>query len=49
PGGPRGWGGPPTRAVGPPPDLVVYGADPRADVRALAAPRRVVVNGRVVG
>ncbi|MFE4591363.1 amidohydrolase family protein [Streptomyces laurentii] len=29
-------------------DLVVYGEDPRADVRVLAAPRRVVVNGRVI-
>jgi hypothetical protein len=26
----------------------VYEGDPRADVRVLAAPRRVVLNGRVV-
>jgi hypothetical protein len=26
----------------------VYEADPRADVRVLAAPRRIVLNGRVV-
>ncbi len=32
-----------------PADLVVYEADPRADVRVLAAPRRVVLRGRVVG
>ncbi|MEU6345540.1 amidohydrolase family protein [Streptomyces sp. NPDC046977] len=30
-------------------DLVVYDTDPRADVRVLAAPRRVVLRGRVVG
>lgn len=30
-------------------DLVVYGSDPRADVRVLAAPRRIVLRGRVVG
>ncbi|MFF3562881.1 amidohydrolase family protein [Streptomyces sp. NPDC002574] len=30
-------------------DLVVYEADPRADVRVLTAPRRVVLRGRVVG
>ncbi|CAM5723324.1 amidohydrolase [Streptomyces canarius] len=33
---------------GAPADLVVYASDPRADVRVLAAPRRVVLNGRVV-
>lgn len=33
---------------GTPADLVVYAEDPRADVRALAAPRRVVLNGKVV-
>jgi len=27
----------------------VYETDPRADVRVLAAPRRIVLNGRVVG
>ncbi len=30
-------------------DLVVYESDPRADVRVLAAPRRIVLNGQVVG
>lgn len=30
-------------------DLVVYPQDPRADVRVLAAPRRIVLRGRVVG
>ncbi|MDJ0345497.1 amidohydrolase family protein [Streptomyces sp. H10-C2] len=30
-------------------DLVVYAADPRADVRVLADPRRIVLRGRVVG
>ena len=30
-------------------DLVVYDSDPRADVRVLAAPRQVVLRGRVVG
>ncbi|MET9877921.1 amidohydrolase family protein [Actinacidiphila glaucinigra] len=30
-------------------DLVVYPEDPRADVRVLAAPRRIVLRGRVVG
>ncbi|WUD76046.1 amidohydrolase family protein [Streptomyces sp. NBC_00510] len=30
-------------------DLVVYPDDPRADVRVLAAPRRIVLRGRVVG
>lgn len=30
-------------------DLVVYPEDPRADVRVLAAPRHIVLRGRVVG
>ncbi|MGW3246684.1 amidohydrolase family protein [Streptomyces sp. NPDC001070] len=30
-------------------DLVVYESDPRADVRVLTAPRRIVLRGRVVG
>lgn len=30
-------------------DLVVYPEDPRADVRVLTAPRRIVLRGRVVG
>ncbi|MFJ3668697.1 amidohydrolase family protein [Streptomyces sp. NPDC090106] len=44
----RAWLGRPGLEEGAPADLVVYEADPRADVRVLAAPRRVVVNGRVV-
>ncbi|MEU1334935.1 amidohydrolase family protein [Streptomyces sp. NPDC005865] len=47
--GAREWLGRPGLAEGAPADLVVYGADPREDVRVLAAPRRVVLNGRVVG
>ncbi|MDT0472030.1 amidohydrolase family protein [Streptomyces sp. DSM 41014] len=45
----RDWLGRPGLTEGAPADLVVYPADPRADVRVLAAPTRVVVNGRVVG
>ncbi|MDP9397796.1 MAG: amidohydrolase, partial [Actinomycetota bacterium] len=33
---------------GAPADFVVLPADPRADLRVLAAPRRVVLRGRVV-
>ncbi|MFF0781794.1 MULTISPECIES: amidohydrolase family protein [unclassified Streptomyces] len=44
----RAWLGRPGLEEGAPADLVVYEADPRADVRVLAAPRRVVLNGRVV-
>ncbi|MEU1461746.1 amidohydrolase family protein [Streptomyces sp. NPDC005727] len=44
----RAWLGRPGLDEGAPADLVVYEADPRADVRVLAAPRRVVLNGRVV-
>ncbi|MFJ6081733.1 amidohydrolase family protein [Streptomyces sp. NPDC092369] len=44
----REWLGRPGLDEGAPADLVVYETDPRADVRVLAAPRRVVVNGRVV-
>ncbi|MFF3646854.1 amidohydrolase family protein [Streptomyces sp. NPDC002564] len=47
--GAREWLGRPGLAEGAPADLVVYASDPRADVRVLAAPRRVVLNGRVVG
>ncbi|MGV9314120.1 amidohydrolase family protein [Streptomyces sp. NPDC003691] len=47
--GAREWLGRPGLVEGAPADLVVYGEDPRADVRALAAPRRVVLNGRIVG
>ncbi|NEY31919.1 amidohydrolase family protein [Streptomyces sp. PRKS01-65] len=45
----REWLGRPGLEEGAPADLVVYEQDPRADVRVLAAPRRVVLNGRVVG
>ncbi|MFF8732092.1 amidohydrolase family protein [Streptomyces sp. NPDC015171] len=44
----RRWLGRPGLDEGAPADLVVYEADPRADVRVLAAPRRVVLRGRVV-
>ncbi|WP_406860178.1 amidohydrolase family protein [Streptomyces sp. HUAS MG47] len=44
----RTWLGRPGLDEGAPADLVVYDDDPRADVRALAGPRRVVVNGRVI-
>ncbi|MEU6881180.1 amidohydrolase family protein [Streptomyces sp. NPDC046712] len=47
--GAREWLGRPSLEEGAPADLVVYGEDPRADVRVLAAPRRVIVNGRVIG
>ncbi|MFI1565751.1 amidohydrolase family protein [Streptomyces sp. NPDC020490] len=47
--GARAWLGRPGLEEGAPADLVVYEADPRADVRVLAAPRRVVLEGRVVG
>ncbi|MGW5635951.1 amidohydrolase family protein [Streptomyces sp. NPDC003832] len=45
----RAWLGRPGLEEGAPADLVVYGTDPRADVRVLAAPRRIVLGGRVVG
>ncbi|MEV7810514.1 amidohydrolase family protein [Streptomyces flaveolus] len=44
----RAWLGRPGLEEGAPADLVVYETDPRADVRVLAAPRRVVLNGQVV-
>ncbi|WP_405994181.1 amidohydrolase family protein [Streptomyces sp. NBC_00986] len=46
--GARGWLGRPGLEEGAPADFVVYEADPRADVRVLASPRRVVLNGLVV-
>ncbi|MFD9093854.1 amidohydrolase family protein [Streptomyces collinus] len=46
--GARAWLGRPGLEEGAPADLVVYESDPRADVRVLAAPRRVVLNGRIV-
>ncbi|MGW2178750.1 amidohydrolase family protein [Streptomyces sp. NPDC001732] len=47
--GARQWLGRPALEEGAPADLVVYDEDPRADVRVLAAPRRVVLNGRIIG
>ncbi|WP_159664207.1 amidohydrolase family protein [Streptomyces mexicanus] len=44
----RAWLGRPGLDEGAPADLVVYEADPRTDVRVLAGPRRVVLNGRIV-
>jgi imidazolonepropionase-like amidohydrolase len=46
--GARAWLGRPGLEEGAPADLVVYEDDPRTDVRVLAAPRRVVLNGLVV-
>ncbi|MEU3503931.1 amidohydrolase family protein [Streptomyces hundungensis] len=47
--GARSWLGRPALEEGAPADLVLYDQDPRADVRVLAAPSRVVLRGRVVG
>lgn len=47
--GARRWLGRPGLDEGAPADLVVYDEDPRADVRVLSAPRRIVLNGHVVG
>ncbi|MEU9386512.1 amidohydrolase family protein [Streptomyces sp. NPDC048279] len=44
----RAWLGRPGLEEGAPADLVVYESDPRADVRVLASPRRVVLNGQIV-
>lgn len=41
----RAWLGVPSLEEGAPADLVVYPADPRQDVRVLAAPRAVVLRG----
>ncbi|MGC5567411.1 amidohydrolase family protein [Streptomyces sp. FR-108] len=46
--GARAWLGRPGLEEGAPADLVVYEQDPRTDVRVLAAPRRVVLDGKVV-
>ncbi|MFJ4712544.1 amidohydrolase family protein [Streptomyces sp. NPDC088785] len=43
--GAREWLGRPGLEEGAPADLVVYGADPRADVGVLAAPSRVILRG----
>ncbi|WP_171113628.1 MULTISPECIES: amidohydrolase family protein [Streptomyces] len=45
----REWLGRPGLEEGAPADLIVFETDPRTDVRVLTAPRRVVLNGRVVG
>ena len=45
----REWLGLPGIEEGAPADLVVYGTDPRADLDALARPRRMVLRGVVVG
>ncbi|MFC9604295.1 amidohydrolase family protein [Streptomyces niveus] len=45
----RAWLGRPGLEEGAPADLVVFDEDPRVDVRVLAEPRRIVLNGRVVG
>jgi imidazolonepropionase-like amidohydrolase len=47
--GARRWLGRPGLEEGAPADLVVYDADPRADVRVLAAPRRIMLRGAIVG
>ncbi|MET9518833.1 amidohydrolase family protein [Streptomyces sp. NPDC002994] len=47
--GARKWLGRPVLEEGAPADLVVYEEDPRADVRVLAAPQRIILNGRIVG
>ncbi|MER6439997.1 MULTISPECIES: amidohydrolase family protein [unclassified Streptomyces] len=47
--GARRWLGRPGLDEGAPADLVVYEADPRADVRVLGAPRLVVLNGTALG
>ncbi|MFD3476454.1 amidohydrolase family protein [Streptomyces sp. NPDC058695] len=47
--GARAWLGRPGLEEGASADLVVYASDPRADVRVLASPRRVVLRGRIVG
>lgn len=47
--GARDWLGRPGLQEGAPADLVVYDKDPRADVRVLADPGRIVLDGRVVG
>jgi imidazolonepropionase-like amidohydrolase len=44
----RAWLGVPGLGEGESADLVVYDADPRTDVRVLAAPRAVVLRGRRV-
>jgi imidazolonepropionase-like amidohydrolase len=47
--GARRWLGRPLLDEGAPADLVVYDADPRAELAVLAAPRLVLLRGRVKG
>jgi imidazolonepropionase-like amidohydrolase len=44
----RSWLGLDGIEEGAPADLVVYDADPRADLQVLRAPSRIVLRGRVV-
>ena len=44
----RAWLGRPGLEEGDPADLVVYDADPRADLRALGSPGTIVLRGRTV-
>jgi imidazolonepropionase-like amidohydrolase len=44
----RDWLGRPCLQEGAPADLVVYAEDPRADLRILRTPARVILRGRVV-
>ncbi|KAF4407544.1 MULTISPECIES: amidohydrolase family protein [Streptomyces] len=47
--GARSWLGRPGLTEGAPADLVLYEADPRADVRVLAGPKAVLLRGQVIG
>jgi imidazolonepropionase-like amidohydrolase len=47
--GARGWLGREGLEEGAPADLVVYDEDPRADIRVLGVPRRIVLRGVAVG
>jgi imidazolonepropionase-like amidohydrolase len=44
----RDWLGLPGLVEGAPADLVVYDADPRADLSTILAPARIVLRGKVV-
>jgi imidazolonepropionase-like amidohydrolase len=46
--GARAWLGRPGLEEGADADLVVYAADPRREIRALAAPEHIVLRGRTV-
>ena len=47
--GARAWLGRPGLEEGADADLVVYGTDPRTEIRALAAPEHVILRGRDLG